>query len=238
MKIGILATGITPDEMIPEYGTYADMFVRLFEPLETDFEYQIFEARLGDLPASAEECDGWIITGSKFSVYEDLDWIRNLKEFARQVQASRKPMVGICFGHQLMAEAFGGKVEKYQGGWGVGVHHYRVHGVLANRLSDRIRVNAVHQDQVTVLPLGADVIASSEFCQYAGLSYDNGRMVSLQPHPEFTLRFEADLLEFRGGDGIPADDAKAGVVTATASDACIDSPVIAEWLVDVLQKQY
>ncbi|WP_221794149.1 type 1 glutamine amidotransferase [Oceanobacter mangrovi] len=238
MKIGILATGITPDEMIPQYGSYADMFVRLFAPLNPGFDYQVYDVRLGTFPEAADECDGWIITGSKFSVYEDIDWIHQLKEFTRAIGASRKPLVGICFGHQLMAEAFGGKVEKYTGGWGVGVHQYQVHGALADKLSGQIRVNAVHQDQVSILPAGAEVVASSEFCRYAGLSYDGGRMVSLQPHPEFTLKFEEDLLKFRGGDGIPMDAAAPGIETATAPNACVDSPVIAEWLLSVLQGSY
>jgi GMP synthase-like glutamine amidotransferase len=244
MKIGILATGMTPESLLPQYGSYADMFIRLLQPVQAGLEYQVFDVRNGDIPASAQDCDGWIITGSRHSVYEPLQWIADLKDFIRLVAVSSCPMVGICFGHQLMAEALGGKVEKYDGGWGLGIHEYRISADFAARLdnldsgrnSDLLSINAVHQDQVVRLPQEAEVIARSDFCEYAGLSYYKGRMVSLQAHPEFTLEFERDLLTDRGGKGIPLEAAKAGI--ESAAGGCIDSQAIARWIMAVLNKHY
>jgi GMP synthase-like glutamine amidotransferase len=244
MKIGILATGMTPESLLPRYGSYADMFIRLLQPLQADLEYQVFDVRNGDIPESAQDCDGWIITGSRHSVYEDLQWIADLKDFIRRVAASACPMAGICFGHQLMAEALGGKVEKYKGGWGLGIHEYRISADFAACLdnldtgpgSDVLSINAVHQDQVVRLPEGAEVIARSDFCEYAGLSYNKGRMVSLQAHPEFTLEFERDLLTDRGGKGIPLEDARTAI--ESIAGGCIDSQAIARWILAVLNKRY
>ncbi|MGB1092127.1 MAG: type 1 glutamine amidotransferase [Oceanobacter sp.] len=250
MKLGILATGITPDDLQAQYGSYADMFMRLFDSVQGNFDYQVFEARLNQLPESPLDCDAWIITGSKHSVYEDLGWIHNLKAFIREIVQTEQPLVGICFGHQLIAEALGGKVEKYSGGWRLGIHQYQTQGSLqdylksqlknqANQPGTHFQLNAVHQDQVVKLPsengLTPEVIAQSEFCQYAGLSYKNGQIVSLQAHPEFTLTFETDLLQNRAGQGIPEQPALEAAKGTETEGASVDSPEIAKWLVGVLK---
>ena len=237
MNIGILAAGITPDELLNQYGTYADMFVQLLGPDNPEFEFSVYEACNGILPDSVHACDGWIVTGSKFSVYEDIDWIHNLRNFVADAANSGLPMVGICFGHQLIAEALGGRVHKNPGGWGLGVHEYHPTDAFANQLGlpqgQTMKVNAVHQDQVVKLPEGADVIACSDFCPVAGLSYFGGRVVTLQPHPEFSLAFEADLLENRKGIAFTEADANAGIESASADNASIDSANIARWMASV-----
>lgn len=244
MKIGILVTGLTPDTLIDQYGSYADMFQRLFQPHNPGFEYTVYSVSRGDFPAAANDCDGWVITGSRHSVYEELDWIVQLKDFVRQIADSERPLVGICFGHQLIAEALGGKVERYHGGWGLGVNTYQLDNGFAQQLEQAtghapqtLSINAVHQDQVTILPASATVLAHSDFCRYAVLGYFNNRIVSLQPHPEFTLDFEDALLTDRGGKGIPLQDTERGLISVRQPDACLDSPVIAGWLVAVLQQQ-
>lgn len=238
MKIGILAAGVTPDELLNQYGTYADMFIRLLGPHHPDFEFRVYEARLGELPMSPGQCDGWIVTGSKFSVYEDLEWIHSLRDCVADIARSDLPMVGICFGHQLIAEALGGRVHKNPGGWGLGMQEYQPVYSFASQLGlpegQMMSVNAVHQDQVVKLPEGAEVIASSDFCPIAGLSYFGGRVVSLQPHPEFTLSFEVDLLKSRAGIAFSEDDAEAGIRRASVENARVDSAHIARWMTSVL----
>ncbi|MCW5605758.1 MAG: type 1 glutamine amidotransferase, partial [Burkholderiales bacterium] len=117
--------------------------------------------------------------------------------FLRQAIARDVPVVGICFGHQILAEAMGGKVVKSERGWGCGVHRYS--------LSDggEMAIAAMHQDQVIQVPPDAAVIASSEFCPVAGLDY-GGRALSFQPHPEFADAFVRDLVASRREFSIPA----------------------------------
>jgi len=142
-------------------------------------------------PDSLDAADGWLVTGSKYSAYEDLDWIRQLEEFIRKVYAANKPMVGICFGHQIMAKALGGTVEKFPGGWVVGKQNYRIEGI-----GDSLDLLAWHQDQVTVLPKGARVVGTSPSCQFAAITYGDF-FYSVQPHPEMTTDFVTDLFEAR-----------------------------------------
>ncbi len=193
MKIGILQTGKIPEELEDKHGDYPDMFERLLA--DPDFTFATFVAVDGQLPESPDTCDGWLITGSKYGAYEDHDWIPPLEDFLRQVYAAGVPAVGICFGHQILAQALGGKVEKFDGGWSIGIKDYAIDGI-----GDDLQVVAWHQDQVTELPEvdGPPVaVGSSPFCRYAALAYGD-RAWSIQPHPEFDGDFMADLIEARG----------------------------------------
>ena len=146
----------------------------------------------GTLPNAPQSADGWLITGSRFGAYEDHDWIPPLEEFLRETFAAGLPIFGVCFGHQILAQALGGKVEKFPGGWSVGPAAYD------STLLGRQTMIAWHQDQVTERPKMAEVIGSSDFCENAILAYGD-QALTIQPHPEFTADFMGDLLEARGG---------------------------------------
>ena len=129
-----------------------------------------------------------LVSGSRHGAYEDHAWIPPLEDFLRAAYAAAVPLVGICFGHQILAQALGGRVEKFDGGWSIGPTEY------AFADGHRETVVAFHQDQITAKPEAAAVIASTDFCEFAGLAYP-GPTISFQPHPEFTLAFIGDLLE-------------------------------------------
>lgn len=231
MKIGILATGITPDELLNQYGTYADMFVELFAQVEADFEYEVFDVRDGVFPSSVQQCEGWVITGSKFNVDENRDWMLKLKQLIVEINETGRPMLGICFGHQIIAEAFGGKVEAYEGGWGVGLHSYNLIGDngFINGNEDQFTISAMHRYQITEKPEGARVFAESDFCKYAGLQYGDN-ILTLQAHPEFNLSYETDLVSLRKGVVIPDEIAEAGLAMLRAEAAATDSVKVAGWM--------
>lgn len=195
MRIGILITGPSPETLEPEYGTYADMFERFLGGRGLTFDrWAVHE---GEMPPAPEACDGWLVTGSKHGVYDDLPWIAPLMGFLRAVQASGLPMVGICFGHQIIAHALGGRAEKFAGGWAVGLTEY------ATPTGPRT-LYGYHQDQVVDLPPGAEVIASTAFCPMAGLRYGS-QILTYQPHPEFDAAFVRGLLESRAVGVVPDD---------------------------------
>lgn len=199
MKIGILQTGRTPDEMQAEHGDYDDLFKRFLGG--RGFDFVTYLALEGILPETVDECDGWLITGSRFGVYDGFDWIPPLEEFLRDAYQANVPIVGVCFGHQILAQALGGKVEKFKDGWAAGPTTYQT-----DSDDGKDQVIAWHQDQIVELPEEATVLGSNDFCEYALLEYGD-KALTIQPHPEFTRSFATDLLEARK-DVIPVEVAE------------------------------
>ncbi|NUB44114.1 type 1 glutamine amidotransferase [Fertoebacter nigrum] len=193
MLIGILQTGLAPDSLSGAMGDYPDMFARLLDG--QGFTFRTWRVVEMEFPADVAECDGWLLTGSRHGAYEDLPFIPPLEDFIRRAYAARVPLVGVCFGHQIIAQALGGKVEKYKGGWSVGPTDYDFDGTM-------LTLNAWHQDQVTVAPPQARVIASSDFCANAALVYDD-RAYTVQAHPEFQDAFVDGLMKTRGKGLVP-----------------------------------
>ncbi|MGB8624140.1 MAG: gamma-glutamyl-gamma-aminobutyrate hydrolase family protein [Paracoccaceae bacterium] len=193
MLIGILETGHVPETLEAQHGDYPAMFERLLGGRGLSFRsWAVVDM---EFPASIHEADGWLITGSRHGTYEDLPFIEPLEAFVREAFEAKVPIVGICFGHQIIAQALGGKVEKFAGGWAVGRQEYTIGG-------RPYALNAWHQDQITELPEGAEVIGNSDFCEYAALAYDD-LALSVQPHPEFTGLFVEGLIDERGKGVVP-----------------------------------
>ncbi|OYU40179.1 MAG: glutamine amidotransferase [Pseudorhodobacter sp. PARRP1] len=195
MLIGILQTGLAPDSLVETSGDYPDMFARLLAG--NGFSFRTYRVVENQFPASVNECDGWLITGSRHGAYEEHDWIPPLETFIRDAYAAHIPMVGVCFGHQIIAQAMGGKVERYAAGWAVGATDYDFNG-------EKRTLNAWHRDQVTQKPANAKVLATNDFCTNAALVYDD-RMLTVQAHPEFRPEFIDGLMQTRGKGLVPEE---------------------------------
>lgn len=204
MKIGILQCGHPQDEIKAKHGDYAAMFARLLAG--NDFQFETWDVVDLDFPSSIFDADGWLLSGSKHGAYDGLPFIAPLEEFVRNAYAAEVPLVGICFGHQLIAQALGGRVEKFRGGWSVGRNLYDFDGEGA------LALNAWHQDQVVEKPKDAECLAGNDFCQNAALIYGN-RALTVQAHPEFTNEIIDDMIRLRRGLAtLPSEilDAAAG----------------------------
>jgi GMP synthase-like glutamine amidotransferase len=234
MKIGILEPGAPPSALRESFGDYGAMFRAI---LGEGFEAVSFDVAHGAWPDSPEALPAWLITGSSAGVYDERPWIAPLMAFLRAAKG-RSAIVGICFGHQIMAQAFSGQVVKSPKGWGIGLHRYAVQapqpwmGSGVERGSE-FAIPASHQDQVVAAPPGTVVTASSAFTPYAGLAYDDGRSISFQGHPEFDPAYAAALITARRGSLYAEDQATAAITSLNEPN---DRGRVAEWIRAFLQK--
>jgi len=198
MKIAILETGRINEAIASRFDRYPEMFRTMFSRAGADDRELITIPVVdGVIPASVDEFDGYLVTGSAAGVYDDFDWIAPLMAFLREAHAADKPLVGICFGHQVIAHALGGRTEKWHGGWGLGVYDVALADAPAwMPADDNVRLIHIHQDQVVQLPDDAELIGSTSFCTNA-MFYIGDNVFCMQGHPEFTPDYTAALMEAR-----------------------------------------
>jgi GMP synthase-like glutamine amidotransferase len=211
-RVTIIETGLISRQQRERHGSFPQMFQRLIGLADPSITFDIVSIVAGELLPDPNGLEAILITGSSAGAYDELDWIAPLENFVRAAYASRIPMVGVCFGHQLMAQALGGIVRKSDKGWGIGRHVYDIapgNGVIEDR---RIALACSHQDQVVEPPPATKTFMFSDFTPYAGLLYGNGAALSVQPHPEFSVGFAKVCCELREGNA--PDDVVATAKTS------------------------
>ncbi|MBL4834145.1 MAG: gamma-glutamyl-gamma-aminobutyrate hydrolase family protein [Pseudomonas sp.] len=231
MKIGLLQCDDVAQDLQSAHGNYPQMFEDLLRAQVPDLEMVTYRVMDGEYPSDLTECAAYLTTGSKFGVNDGLAWIDALEEFVRQLWDQRIPLVGVCFGHQLMAKALGGTVGKSEKGWGVGVSFNQV---VARKgwmdpWQEKLDLIVSHQDQVVQLPAQAEVLVSSVFCPYYVVQY-GGHFMSVQGHPEFCKSYSRDLMEMRKG-AIPDARLREGQVSLYAE---VDSELMMRWILNFI----
>ncbi len=232
MKIGILQCDDVNADLQVEHGNYPEMFIQLLQRVDPTLQFQVWRCHEGQIPSSDADVDAWLITGSKYGVNDGLPWIDSLCDFVRILWAQQIPLIGVCFGHQLIAKALGGEVRKAEQGWGLGLSYNQI---LEQRdwmqpFKDHLDLLVSHQDQVVNLPSQAQLLASSEFCPYYLLQYGE-HFLSVQGHPEFTKGYSRDLLQMRE-QILPPARVRAAMVSLSADP---DGQLMMQWLVRFLQ---
>lgn len=213
MKLTILQAGENLPDLQGRFGLYPGFITETFAGAGTPFEYEIVKVFAGETPPAPQDLEAVLITGSPAGVYDDLPWIAPLRTFIQAAYEAATPMLGICFGHQIMADALGGDVRKSDKGWGIGRHVYDLidQPESFGELDRQVAIVASHQDQVIAPPSSARTFLVSQFTPNAGLVYDNGAAISVQPHPEFPAPYSKALISRRRGDRFAKDHADKAV---------------------------
>ncbi|WP_330924405.1 glutamine amidotransferase-related protein [Candidatus Sororendozoicomonas aggregata] len=232
MRLGILACDTVSPEVAHLYPSYPDQFKTLFRQVTQAFTLDVFPVYKGQFPPTINTCDAYLITGSKFGVYDDLPWIPRLERFIQQLCYEKHKLIGICFGHQLIAQALGGKVIKSPKGWGAGLSYNNVIVTKPWMRPGRgtLALYVMHQDQVSTPPAQAIVIARSDFCPYFILQYGD-HCLSIQGHPEFDTNYVEGLIKKRKGSVIPEDVANQGLASLSKP---AERVLMAQWIVQFL----
>lgn len=227
LRICILETDVLRPELIERYNSYGQMFKQLFARQPVLAEFEVFNVTKGAYPAAAERFDAYLVTGSKADSFGKDAWIQVLRDYLRERYINGDKLLGVCFGHQLLALLLGGKVERANQGWGIGIHHYQMEITPSwlTPVQDELSMLVSHQDQVTQLPSNATLLASSDFCPIAAY-YIGDQVLCFQGHPEFVHDYSRSLMELRQ-QSLDAAVYAQGIASLQAEQ---QGSTVAEWM--------
>lgn len=234
MKLTIIETGLPPEAIRDRYDGYPAMFAKLMARADPDMTFETVSLVKGETLPDPASLEAILITGSAYGVYDDVPWMKDLKDWIGFAADAEVPMIGICFGHQVIADALGGDVRKSDKGWGIGRHTYRLQKIphWMTNPSAQFSVGVSHQDQVLTPPTDADILAGNEFCPNAGLLYGRAPILSFQGHPEFSDTFMTDLYNARKGRPLTEDEVSEALESFKTPH---DNDLMGRWMVEFLQ---
>jgi GMP synthase-like glutamine amidotransferase len=234
MRVTILETGRAPGALSETYPRYPEMFAALLAEADAGLRFETVALVDGAALPAPEMCEGVVITGSPAGVYDHTPWMDPLRGFIREAFATRTPMIGVCFGHQIIADAMGGDVRKSDKGWGVGRHTYDVIHAPEWMVGAgaTVALSVSHQDQVITPPKGTVTLARSAHTDHAMLAYVDAPVMSLQGHPEFSDAFVAALYAARRGKSLNETQVNDAIASLSAP---VDRGLVGHWMARFLR---
>lgn len=232
MKVGILNAIPAGDGRVDWGGTPVDGYIRFFKSLGAPFEFSGFHVAQGEFPDSPDTCDAYIVTSSPRGTYDEDPWIAKLAQFIRDAYQAGKKVVGICFGHQIVAQALGGLSIKSEKGWGYGLKDFNIFQSKPwmNGETNQCSLYFAHQDQVVLLPPGAELLAGSDFCPNAMFQLED-RALGIQGHPEFTDSIMRGLLN---GSEEKLGEKVHETAVASLDSGTPDNQMVGHWIINFL----
>lgn len=235
LRIGILTCDHVDQAYLEKYGDYPEMFTNLLKAQDISLEVTVYDVISDQLPEDINDCDAYIITGSRYGVYENIPWIYKAKDLVRRIYSAKIPTIGICFGHQLIASALGGNVIKADDkGHALGVQTWEVidqPNWMGDSSLSSLSLNASHQDQVIKMPDGGNLIAASDFCPIAGFQVNS--MLAFQGHPEFDRSYTEFLIDKHQEKLDPV----SRLATLESLNKDPDSNLVGSWMVEFIKSQ-
>jgi len=233
MILGILNAFPPEDSIINWKDTPTDAYIRFLELAQPPFEYVGYDVAAGRFPDSVDACDAYLITGSPKGVYDDFEWITDLDNFIRDAFQAGKKLVGICFGHQILAHALGGHSATSEKGWGLGLKEFEIYEKKDWMTSDLaiVSLHFVHQDQVMQLPPNAELLGGNDFCPNLFFTIED-QVLGIQGHPEFTAEIMHQIIDARQDIFGPQLCSSA---TSSIDGGTPDNQILAEWIINFLK---
>jgi GMP synthase-like glutamine amidotransferase len=224
MRIGLLLC----DHVRPGFRVVAGDYPDFVQRLLPDHEVVVYDLPAGEFPGALDDCDGWITSGSRHSVYEDLGWISRFADLVRLLHHEQRRLLGVCFGAQMIAHALGGSVGPAATGWAVGIKEVEVlsQEPWMNPAVDSFRILHSNSDQISSLPSGARLLGRAPEVPVSVLAIDD-YIVGFQGHPEFPPAYSAVLMEARRGTLISTAVVEAGLESLREPP---DTNLLASWI--------
>lgn len=233
MKIAILKCDEVLEELKLEHVSYTNMIRDMFSSILPKIDIEIFNCQLCHYPQDIDAFDFYITTGSRANAYDAEPWILQLIDFTRQLDLHRKKLIGICFGHQIIAMALNQSVKRSEKGWGVGIAEHRIVATpdWMSKKASSLNIIVSHRDQVVSIPPEATLIAESDFCPFFIVQW-NDHFLSIQGHPEWNSDYSRALMNARRGI-IPAERIEEGLSTLTRTT---DNDLFIRWVIDFVKQ--
>ncbi len=234
MLLGILLCDHVSDSLQQKFGDYFDMFEQAIAAVDDSIKINFYSVIDGQFPKDIDECDAYIATGSKASVNDDLPWVKQLERLVWQLFLLNKPLVGICFGHQMIAKALGGRVAISLKDWGIGVTRAKVHLHKPWMLGTQTNIQLVvsHKEQISLLPPETQVLMGNSFCPY-GMIQVGEHFLGIQGHPEFSRAYCYALMQSRKKI-IAKSNFTRGVNSLSLT---VDDQLLMSWLINFLRQK-
>ena len=194
IRVGVLLCDDLHEELQTDWASYFSLFENLLADDRQDIRAVGFRVHAGEWPETPASADAWLVTGSRASVHESPDWVAPLQAFVRSIDEREQPLIGVCFGHQLIQSALGGETRRSSLGWHLGAYPVECETAFAGQSAgEPLSLLAVHQDQVVEPAPGFERLATSPQCPWYAMR--RGRTFTIQGHPEFDRAFFAAIME-------------------------------------------